>query len=137
MSVKAIPDNYSNVIPFFNCTNADKVIDFAVNTLDAKIMDIHKDESGKIMHAAILVRDSAIMLAEASEKFPAHETMIYFYVENVDEVYKKGIAAGGASLQEPADQFYGDRVCGLKDSSGNQWWIATHIKDMPAEEHSK
>jgi len=29
-------------------------------------------------------------------------------VENVDEVYKKSIAAGGKSISRPEDQFFGD-----------------------------
>jgi PhnB protein len=32
------------------------------------------------------------------------------------------------------DQFYGDRSGGVVDPCGNQWWIATHIEDMPKEE---
>ncbi len=35
---------------------------------------------------------------------------------------------------EPADQFYGDRTAGVKDPSGNRWWIATHVEDVSAEE---
>ena len=33
-----------------------------------------------------------------------------------------------------ADMFYGDRSGGVKDASGNSWWIATHIEDVPADE---
>jgi uncharacterized glyoxalase superfamily protein PhnB len=35
--------------------------------------------------------------------------------------------AAATSLQEPANQFYGDRTAGVKDSFGNQWWFATHV----------
>jgi hypothetical protein len=35
---------------------------------------------------------------------------------------------------EPMDQFYGDRSGGVKDPSGNTWWISTHKEDVsPAE----
>lgn len=37
-------------------------------------------------------------------------------------------------MREPADQFYGDRTGGVKDSFGNIWWIATHTEDMSPEE---
>lgn len=131
MSVKPIPDGYSNVIPFLNCKDTQKVIEFAEKTFDAKLIDIARDDEGFIMHAAVKIRDSAVMLAEASEKFPVRESVLYYYVENADEVFEKGLKAGGISVQEPTDMFYGDRVCCLKDISGNQWWIATHIKDYP------
>ncbi len=37
-------------------------------------------------------------------------------------------------VQPPADQFYGDRSGGVRDPFGNQWWIATHIEDVPPAE---
>jgi PhnB protein len=52
----------------------------------------------------------------------------------VDATYKRAIAAGGTSIMEPADQFYGDRNAGVKDSAGNIWWMATHIEDVSHEE---
>ena len=29
--------------------------------------------------------------------------------------------------------FYGDRNAGVKDPSGNHWWIATRFEDVPVE----
>lgn len=137
MSVKPIPEGYQNVIPFLICTGADMVIDFCQKVFDAKVMDISKDEKGVIMHASIKIRDSAVMLSEGSEKFPAYSTMMYLYVENCDEVYKRGLDAGGKSLREPTNEFYGDRTSGFTDPSGNQWWVATHVEDVSPEEIAK
>jgi len=137
MSVKPIPEGYQNVIPFLICTGADKVIDFCQKVFDAKVMDISKDDKGVIMHASIQIRDSAVMMSEGSEKFPAYSTMMYLYVENFDEVYKRGLDAGGKSLREPTNEFYGDRTSGFTDPSGNQWWVATHVEDVSPEEIAK
>jgi hypothetical protein len=38
---------------------------------------------------------------------------------------------------EPTDQFYGDRSAGVKDTIGNQRWIATHQEDVPPDEMLK
>jgi PhnB protein len=59
---------------------------------------------------------------------------LMFYAEDCDALYKKAIAAGSKSLREPTDQFYGDRMAGVEDPFGFQWYIATHIKDMSPEE---
>jgi uncharacterized glyoxalase superfamily protein PhnB len=134
MSVKPIPDGYKNVIPYLICTGTEKVIEFCQKAFDAKIAEMHKTDDGTIMHAAIHIKDSAIMLSEGSPKFPPMPSMLHIYVEDVDSVYKKAIAAGGVSLREPANEFYGDRSCGVRDGSGNQWWIATHIEDVSPEE---
>jgi uncharacterized glyoxalase superfamily protein PhnB len=60
--------------------------------------------------------------------------MLYLYVPDVDATYKQAIAAGGISVREPADQFYGDRSGAVKDPGGNEWWIATHKEDVSPEE---
>jgi len=38
---------------------------------------------------------------------------------------------------EPMDMFYGDRSGGVKDPSGNSWFIATHKEDVGAQELQK
>jgi PhnB protein len=54
----------------------------------------------------------------------------YLYVPDADALYRRALAAGAKSLSEPADMPYGDRVGGVKDAFGNDWYIATHIKDF-------
>jgi uncharacterized glyoxalase superfamily protein PhnB len=44
------------------------------------------------------------------------------------------VQAGGKSLGEPKNQFYGDRSGGVEDPCHNYWWIATHIEDVSHEE---
>ena len=51
---------------------------------------------------------------------------IHLYVEDVDAVYQRALEAGAASTQAPAEQPYGDREAGVRDSFGNFWYIATH-----------
>jgi uncharacterized glyoxalase superfamily protein PhnB len=89
---------------------------------------------GKVMHAEVRIADSLVLLAEASEQFPAMPSMLSVYVEDVDATYAKAVAAGATPVRPPADQFYGDRSGGVKDQGGNQWWFATHIEDVEPDE---
>ncbi len=75
------------------------------------------------MHAEIKIGDSIVMMGEGGEK--TFLAMLHLYMEDVDAVYQRAIQAGGKSLREPTDQFYGDRSGGVEDAFGNQWWIAT------------
>ena len=136
-SVKPIPDGYHTLTSFIMVTGGEKSLDFLKSAFGAKEISIHRQPDGTIMHAELQIGDSMLMLAEATEKYPAMPTMIYMYVDDVDAVYKKAIAAGATSLREPTDEFYGDRSCGVKDASGNQWWIATHVEDVSPEEMKK
>ena len=57
-------------------------------------------------------------------------SMFYMYVPDCDAVYHRALAAGGKSIAEPTDHPYGDRSGAVQDTFGNEWWIATHIKDV-------
>jgi hypothetical protein len=63
--------------------------------------------------------------------------MLYLYVPDVDAVYRKALKAGGTSLMEPTDQFYGDRSGGVVDPAGNRWHIGTHVEDVAPGELKK
>lgn len=60
--------------------------------------------------------------------------MLHVYVDDVDAVFESALARSAASLREPEDQFYGDRVAGVLDTQGNQWWFATRVEDLSPEE---
>jgi PhnB protein len=86
------------------------------------------------MHAELRIGDSIVMISDASERAKATSAMVHVYVPNVDAVYQKALKAGGTSVMEPADMFYGDRSGGVTDPAGNQWHIGTHVEDVsPAE----
>ena len=48
----------------------------------------------------------------------------YVWVDDADALYHRAVAAGATSLAPPADQFYGDRVASVEDSTGTRWYIA-------------
>jgi len=136
-SVKPIPEGYHSLTTFIMATDAHKLSDFLKKAFNAKEKSIHLTPDGKIMHAEIVIGDSILMLSEGNERYPSQPAMVYLYTEDVDGFYKKAIAAGAVSLREPTDEFYGDRSAGIKDPSGNQWWIATHIEDVSPDEMKK
>src|SRR5260370_15100862 len=96
---------------------------------------------GKIGHAELKIVDSHIMLAD---EFPGMSSAptpgvknacgIFLYVENVDDVFKRAVAAG-AKVDMPVDnQFWGDRYGKVTDPFGHQWGLAQHVEDVaPAE----
>lgn len=114
-------------------TDAAGTIEFLKKTFDATEKEIIRTEDGKVGHGEIRIGDSIIMISDASDQHPFFPSMLYVYVPNVDDTYARGIAAGGQSLREPTDEFYGDRSAGMKDVAGNQWWMATHQKTLSNE----
>jgi len=138
MTARPIPEGYHTITPYLTVRGADKLVGFLTKALGAVAPhEPFKRPDGKIMHAALKIGDSHIMLAEEMEQMPAVPASLYVYVPDVDLTYKRAIAAGGKSTVEPTDQFYGDRAGCLKDPSGNTWWIATHKEDVSGAELAK
>jgi PhnB protein len=77
------------------------------------------------------------MIAEENEQAKASPATLYLYVPNVDATYQLAIKAGAKSVMEPTDMFYGDRSGGVKDPSGNSWFVATHIEEVNGQELQK
>ena len=59
---------------------------------------------------------------------------IQLYVDDVDAVTARALAAGAKMLRPLKDQFYGDRSGTLNDPFGHQWTISTHKEDVSPEE---
>jgi uncharacterized glyoxalase superfamily protein PhnB len=134
MAVKPIPDGYHTVTPYLIVEGAQKLIDFLKQGFGAKETFSMPGPDGKIGHAEVKIGNSMVMLADANPRWKPTKTMLYLYVEDVDAVYKKAVAAGGKSVMEPTNQFYGDRSAGVEDAFGNHWGIATHVEDVPMDE---
>lgn len=140
--VRPIPEGYHSIQPYLHIRGAVQAIEFYKTAFGAQEVMRMPAPDGRIQHAELRFGDSIVMLAdEHPEKgvySPAHfggaSSSMMLYVENCDAIYRKALAAGGKSLREPADQFYGDRTAGVEDPFGYSWWIATHIKDVSPEE---
>lgn len=134
MPTKPVPDGYHTVTPCLVVKGAQKLLDFLKNAFDAKETFCFRGENGTIAHAELQIGDSIVMLSDATPQWEARSTALYLYVEDVDAVYERAIAAGGESRGKPANQFYGDRSARVIDPLGNHWGIATRIEDVPMDE---
>jgi PhnB protein len=138
MAVKPIPEGYHTVTPYLTVRNAPKVIEFLKQAFGARLShDTIKRPDGSIMHAQIIIGDSPVMIAEESEMAKATVSTLYLYVPDVDSIYQQALKAGGSNVMEPMDMFYGDRSGGVKDPSGNSWFVATHREDVKPKELAK
>jgi PhnB protein len=133
-AVKPIPDGYSAVTPYLVVQEPAKLIEFLTQAFNAKLHHKSLGPDGNIAHAEVKIDGAPIMIGGARPGVVPTTAMIYLYVTDTDASYKRALAAGGTSVMEPANQFYGDRNAGVKDSAGNQWWIGTHIEDVSPEE---
>src|SRR5512139_3019518 len=108
MPVKKIPEGYHAVTPLLSVGGAARLIDFLKAAFGATELSRLSAENGTVMHAEMKIGDSIVMLGEAMENCPAMPASLYVYVEDADATYRAALDAGGESLEEPTDQFWGD-----------------------------
>lgn len=127
------PDGYHTITPYAIVEDPASTIDFLTGVLEGELTEKMLDGE-RIMHAEVKVGDSIIMLGGSNDDFPPAPMMGYVYIADVDAVYQAAIDAGARSVQEPEDQFYGDRTAGVVDGQGNTWWLSTRIEDLSSAE---
>ena len=137
MVVKPIPDGYHTVTPYLLVCGVPKLIDFLKKAFDAEVAERIDAPDGTVMHAQVKIGDSFILMGDPRGTCEPTPASLYLYVLDTDAVYQRALQAGATSVMEPADQFYGDRNAGVKDSAGNTWWIATHVEDVPPDSLSE
>jgi PhnB protein len=131
------PEGYQSVIPYLHVNGAAKLIAFMKEVFDAKEIAVYPRPDGTVGHAALRIGDSAIELADVSPDWPAMPCALQVYVQDTDAAYQRALKTGASSLLPPATQFYGDRTASVRDSSGNNWYIATQIEVVSREEADK
>ena len=105
------------------------MIEFLKPAFGAEEIVVHRaEDDGPVLHAKIRIGDSVVEMGEAHGPYQPLATMFYLYVEDVDAWYRRAVAGGATSQQEPTDQPYGDRVAAVADSFGNTWYIGTPIQ---------
>lgn len=142
-TVDPVPQDYPRVTPYLHVSGASAAIDFYVDVLGAtERMRMPGDTPDSIGHAELQLGTGVIML---SDEFPAMGALgpksvggspvtIHVYVEDVDAVFDKALAAGARVLEEPTNQFYGDRSGQFEDPFGHRWNVASHVEDISPEE---
>jgi uncharacterized glyoxalase superfamily protein PhnB len=134
MAVKPIPEGYYSITPVIVAEGADALLEFLKKAFGARELMMHRHGDGTIWHSELQIGDSRIMLSESSEEIAATKSAFNLYVEDVDATYHGAIKAGAVSIRELENKFYGDRTAGVRDAAGNDWWMATHVEDVPQEE---
>ena len=142
MAVKPIPDGFRNLTPYLIVADGAGAIVFYQQVFGATERMRLASPGGKIGHAELLIGDSVIMLADEHPEMGAlapptvggSPVGLHLYLEDVDAVVSRAVAAGAKLLHPIEDKFYGDRSGTIEDPFGHKWYVSTHIEDVSPEE---
>jgi uncharacterized glyoxalase superfamily protein PhnB len=140
--VKPIPDGMHTVSPHLVCAGAAEAMDFYKKAFNAVELGRMAGPQGKLLHGAIRIGDSMVMLADefpdwgslGPKSLKGSPVTIHLYVEDVDTFTARAVAAGAKITMPIQDMFWGDRYGKLEDPFGHQWSVSTHVRDVSPEE---
>ena len=122
------PQGYTSVAPYLIVDGASRTIEFLQRAFDAVELRRFPSPAGTLMHAEVRIDDTVVMLADGAEGWPPMATHVHVYVPDVDAAYRRALAAGATSVQEPVKKDDADKRGGVKDAGGTTWWIATKVE---------
>jgi uncharacterized glyoxalase superfamily protein PhnB len=139
---KPIPEGMHSLTPHLVCAGAADAIDFYKRAFNAVEQARLPGPDGKLMHAAVKIGDSTLMLVDENPQWGSlgpkalkgSPVTIHLYVPDVDATVAKAVAAGAKVTMPVADMFWGDRYGQLEDPFGHRWSVATHTRDLTSEE---
>ena len=145
MAPKPVPEGYHTLTPHLVVGDANKAIEFYKKAFGAEEITRMPGPGGKIMHASIRIGNSVVMLndeypdmgSRSPKSIGGTPVTLNLYVENVDKLWDRAVAAGATVTMPLADMFWGDRYGMVTDPYGHRWSLATHKEDVSPEETMK
>jgi PhnB protein len=140
--VKAIPEEYPQVIPYLIVDDAAAAIGFYIDVFAATERMRMEGPDGRIGHAEVEVGRGLIMLADevpdmgirSARAVGGTPVSVMVYVDDVDAVFARALAGGAKELNPLENKFYGDRSGQFEDPWGHRWDVASHVEDVPEDE---
>ena len=129
-----VPVGFRSITPTLRVIRATALLEFLEKAFGAKVVEKDMDATSGLSHGTLQIDGSVLECSEARGEWGPCTATLHVYVPDVDAAYERALAAGATSLQEPKDQFYGERNSGVMDGWGNHWYIATHLEALTEAE---
>ena len=133
-------EGYALNTPFYAVADMERAMAFYVDAFGLTLGNVLRGDDGAAFHGELSINGETVLMIgpEGSPEAPhglspntggyKPSFNAYFYVADVDAYVARAAAAGAKVVEEPADQFWGDRTAYINDPDGYLWMIATKIK---------
>jgi PhnB protein len=91
------------------------------------VVELERNPVAGGFHVDYQIGDSVLVAVAMEPPYEAAtRSSVYIYVADVDAAYKRAMEMGATSIAPPENKPYQERACGVKDSFGNTWYVATY-----------
>lgn len=145
MSKPQRQEGMHSVTPHLICRGAADAIEFYKKAFGATEQMRLPGPDGRIMHAAVLIGDSTVMLVDEMPEWGAlspkslngSPVTIHLNVDNADAFVERAVKAGAKVTMPVEDQFWGDRYGKIEDPFGHSWSVAHPVREVSMEDAQK
>ncbi|MEV6284895.1 VOC family protein [Kribbella sp. NPDC051770] len=134
MTVTPIPRGYTSVTPWMISADTNALMDWLTAAFDAEDCGRVVDDQGVVGHAEMRIGNAMVMMFDSKPDWPLTPAFLRLYVDDADATHRQALAAGGTSITEPTELFWGDRVGRVRDPFGNLYWLQTRVVELTEAE---
>lgn len=126
--------------------NAKAALDWLEKAFGFEVYMVVTDAKGEIGHSEMRFGDSRVMIGNewsADHKSPQSlngkntQTVHVHLSEDINKHCERARRAGAIIVQEPSDQFYGDRTYRARDHEGHIWTFGQTVRTVSIEDMEK
>ncbi len=142
-AVNPVPDDFMRVTPHMVVDGAAEAIAFYERAFGAEeVRRMPAPDGQRLLHAEFMINGNRVMMTDAFPEFASQSprtlggtpVTLHLFVEDVDAVFERAVAAGCTETMPVSDMFWGDRYGRLTDPHGHSWSIATRVANPSEEE---
>ena len=105
--------------PILLTQDLERLASFYEKAFDAKRTYAFTGDDGDAVYVSLGLGGASLGIAKDIDAGAAGERIsLWFYVEEVDDAYRKALDAGASSESAPADVPWGERVARVRDPDG-------------------
>jgi PhnB protein len=132
-------------MPMLVCRDVAAEIDFCKTAFNAVEIVRRPGPDGSAAHAALKISGAMLMLeaewpslaSRPPQADGSSPVVLYLYVENIDSVIERAVAAGAKILLPVKNQFWGDRTARIIDPASHVWILSTRIEETSSTERDE
>jgi len=130
------------VTPHIVVRDASRAADWYKRALGAEERSRVPLPGGKVMTVELRFGDSPVMIADEVPDLGIVSPLtlggtygaLHLTTSDVDALWQRALDAGAEVFHPLGDTFWGERFGQIIDPFGHRWGMATHLRDVPADE---
>lgn len=134
--VSSPPQGMQRVTPYLLYEDLGGAVDWLSRTFGLSERSRMNGPDGRPLHAEMTMEDGVVMMGQPPAPYESPKRhghvcqLVYVYVPDVDEHWRRAALRGAKVLSKPEDKPYGDRVYSAEDLEGHHWFFAQHVRDI-------